>query len=86
MIAAHDTFTRLGEIVHPTLVLCGEHNFCTPLPLSEELVRGIEGATLTVFEEAGELIELEQPERFLTEVAGFIDGLRDPARGAGSGR
>ncbi|MEV6981174.1 alpha/beta hydrolase [Sphaerisporangium sp. NPDC051017] len=81
MIAAHDAFARLGEITQPTLVLCGEHNFCTPLPLSEELVRGIAGATLTVFEEAGELIELEQPVRFFTEVSGFIDGLRDPARG-----
>ncbi|MEU4932808.1 alpha/beta hydrolase [Streptomyces yokosukanensis] len=81
MIAAHDTFARLREIAQPTLVLCGEHNFCTPLPLSEELVRGIPDATLIVFEDAGELIELEQPVRFFTEVSGFIDGLCDPARG-----
>jgi hypothetical protein len=31
-----------------------------------------ENATLTVFEDAGELIELEQPERFFAEVSTFI--------------
>jgi aminoacrylate hydrolase len=72
MIAAHDTFARLGDITQPTLVLCGQNNFCTPLPLSEELVSTIPGATLTVFEDAGELIELEQPERFFAEVSTFI--------------
>ena len=32
----------------------------------------IPSATLTVFEDAGELIELEQPERFFAEVSTFI--------------
>jgi aminoacrylate hydrolase len=74
MIAAHDTFARLPEITVPTLVLCGRNNACTPLPLSEELAEGIAGAWLTVFEEAGELIELEQPERFFAEVSAFLEG------------
>ena len=72
MIAAHDTFARLCDITQPTLALCGQNNACTPLPLSEELASTIPGATLTVFEDAGELIELEQPERFFVEVSAFI--------------
>ena len=72
MIAAHDTFARLGEIRHPTLIVCGTHNFCTPLPLSEELAEQIPGAKLVVIEEGGELIELEQEEKYLEIVGGFL--------------
>ncbi len=72
MIAAHDTFARLGEIRQPTLVMCGTHNFCTPLPLSEELATKIPRARLVVFEEGGELIELEQDEKYFKVVGGFI--------------
>ena len=72
MIAAHDTFARLGEIRQPTLVLCGTHNFCTPLPLSEELATKIPRARLVVFEEGGELIELEQDEKYFKVVGGFL--------------
>jgi aminoacrylate hydrolase len=83
MIAAHDTFGRLGEITQPTIVLCGQNNACTPLPLSEELAVAIPCATLTVFEEAGELIELEQPEKFFAEVSAFIAAIGEPHRGEG---
>ncbi len=72
MIAGHDTSSRLGEIVQPTLVVCGTHNFCTPLRLSEELATKIPGAKLVVFEEGGELIELEQEEKYFKVVAGFL--------------
>ena len=73
MIAAHDTFARLGEIRQPTLIVCGTHNFCTPLSLSEELATGIPGARLVVFEEGGELIELEQNEKYFEIVSGFVN-------------
>jgi pimeloyl-ACP methyl ester carboxylesterase len=73
MIAAHDTFDRLGNINVPTLVVCGDHNACTPLPLSEELAQGIQGAELVVFPEGGELIELEQDEKYFTVVSSFLD-------------
>ena len=54
---------RLGEITQPTLVPCGDNNHCTPMPVWEELARRIPGAELVVFEDAGELIEIEQPDR-----------------------
>ena len=72
MIAAHDALARLADICAPTLVICGEQNHCTPLPLSEEIVRGIKGAELVVLKEGGELIELEQPVEYHRIVAGFI--------------
>ena len=72
MIAAHDTLADLPSVGRPTLVLCGEQNHCTPLPLSEEIAAAIPGAELVVLPEAGELIELETPERFAELVKVFI--------------
>jgi aminoacrylate hydrolase len=73
MIAAHDAYDRLGEIRIPTLVTCGTHNFCTTLALSEEIAARIPGAELVIFDDAGELIEFEQPEKFFQTVSRFID-------------
>ena len=82
MIAAHDVAARLGEIAQPTLVLCGDNNHCTPMPVSEELARGIQSAELVVFEDAGELIEIERAERYFDVVSSFIrePGVRAPRR------
>ncbi len=73
MVMAHDALARLAEIRQPALVVCGDHNFCTPLPLSEELAGSIPGAELVVFKEGGELIEHEQEERYFEVVSGFIE-------------
>ena len=43
MIAAHDALAQLGHIDKPTLVICGDCNLCTPLPLSEEIARAVPG-------------------------------------------
>ena len=72
MIAAHDTVARLSDITVPTLVVCGEQNHCTPLPLSEEIAGAVRGARLVVLQDAGELIELEAPDRFYELVSTFI--------------
>jgi aminoacrylate hydrolase len=72
MIMAHDTLSRLGDIRQPSLVLCGDHNFCTPLPLSEEIARAIPDAEFVIFEDAGELIEVEKEEKFFQTVSSFI--------------
>ncbi len=72
MIMAHDALFRLGAIKQPTLVVCGDHNFCTPLPLSEEIAQTIPGAKLVVFAEGGELIELEQDEKYFEIVGRFV--------------
>jgi aminoacrylate hydrolase len=73
MIIAHDALSRLGEIKKPTLVICGDHNLCTPLPLSEELASAIPGAELEVLQDAGELIDIEKEHDFFRLVSSFID-------------
>jgi aminoacrylate hydrolase len=72
MIAAHNALPRLGEIRQPTLVLCGDHNFCTPLPLSEEIARAASGTEPVSIEDVGELIEIEKKEEFFQLVSNFI--------------
>jgi aminoacrylate hydrolase len=72
MIAAHDALPRLGEIRQPTLVVCGAQDFCTPLPLSEEIARAIPGSELVVVPDCGHLIEHEKEEEFFQIVSTFI--------------
>lgn len=73
MIAAHNTYAILNDIHQSTLVLCGDHNFCTPLPLSHEFVDQIPNAELIIFEDAGELIEIEKRDDYFNTVSSFID-------------
>jgi len=72
MLMAHDTLDRLGEIQQPTLIICADRNFCTPLPLSVELARNIPNAELVVLEDAGELIDIERPDEFFETISDFI--------------
>jgi aminoacrylate hydrolase len=72
MIAAHDALPRLGEIRHPALIVCGDHDFCTPLPLSEEIAHAIPGSEFVVLPGAGHLIEHEREDEFFQTVSSFI--------------
>lgn len=73
MIMAHDTLPKLGAITQPTLVLWGDHDACTPPPLSEEIAAAVPGAQVAVFGDGGHLIELEQEEEYFGVVSSFID-------------
>lgn len=70
-IRDHDALSRLGEIRLPTLVLCGEHDPSTPLPLSRALAAAIPGARLEVLAGLNHLPNVEAPER----VSGAIENL-----------
>lgn len=72
MIAAHDTSSRLGDIRQPTLVICGDHDFCTPTGLSEEIVRAVPGSECVIVPDCGHLIEHEKPDEFYRIVSAFI--------------
>jgi aminoacrylate hydrolase len=73
MIMAHDARSRLGEIQQPTLVVCGDRDFCTPLENSEEIARGIRGSDLVVIPGGGHFIHVEHEERFFETVRAFVD-------------
>ena len=71
MIAAHDALSRLGTMTQPTLVLCGAHDFCTPLPLSQEIAAAVPDSELVV-PDCGHFVEHEMEDEFFGIVAGFI--------------
>jgi len=72
MVAAHDTLLRLGDIRQPSLVVCGDQDFCAPLPLSEEIARGISDCEIAVLPGCGHLLQLEKPKEFFQIVHRFI--------------
>jgi pimeloyl-ACP methyl ester carboxylesterase len=67
-----DVVDRLGEIRLPTLLTSGRHDECTPA-LVEPLHRGIAGSEWVVFEESAHVSYLEEPERYLEVVDGFLE-------------
>jgi aminoacrylate hydrolase len=77
MILAHDALSRFAAIRQPVLVLCGDHDFCAPPHLSEEIAQAIPGSQFAIFEGGGHFIDVEQEERFFVTVRSFID--RQPA-------
>ena len=69
---AHDALDRLGEIVAPTLVVCGEGDILTPPHMSRELTGRIKGARLVLLPNAGHLVAAELAPRFNRLVNRFL--------------
>lgn len=63
---------RLTEVRAPTLVVVGRHDPETPMPCSRELIAGIAGSRLAVFEHSGHAPFVEEPETFTREVTAFL--------------
>jgi len=63
-LLAADLRERLGALRVPTAVFHGEGDALTPRSATDELVKGIKGATLTLFPESGHAPMLEEPEAF----------------------
>ena len=78
-----DVVGRLGEIRVPTLITSGRFDECTPA-LVEALHRGITGSDWVLFEESAHMPYLEEPERYLQVVGGFLDRV-ERVRPAGGG-
>ena len=70
-IAAHNTFSRLGQIAAPTLVVHGGQDVVVPPENGRLLAERIPGATLRLWPEAGHLYIIDEP-RADHEVAGFL--------------
>ncbi|TAJ70316.1 MAG: alpha/beta fold hydrolase [Phenylobacterium sp.] len=70
----------LDRIKVPTLVVVGKDDRLTPVAEAEALVAAIAGAQLAVVENAGHLVNIEQPEAF---DALLLDFLLGPARAGG---
>jgi pimeloyl-ACP methyl ester carboxylesterase len=73
-----DVRDRLQELHVPTLVIRGGHDLSTPA-ISRTLVDGIGGAREVVLEESSHMPVLEETERYLAAVRGFLLETEDRA-------
>lgn len=71
-IPKYDVRPRLGEITVPTLILAGRHDWVTPPTQAKQIAAGIPHAELVVFEESGHMPFIEEQQRFLDVVEGFL--------------
>jgi len=78
-----DITGRLGEIKAPTLVVSGRYDEATP-EIAETVHRGIPGSEWVMFEESSHLPHVEEPEKFLQVLGGFLS--RVEADGPGPAR
>jgi pimeloyl-ACP methyl ester carboxylesterase len=74
-LAEFDLLDAVEGITIPTLVMVGESDQTVPPPLSIELAEAMPNARLVVVEDAGHLTNLEQPERFNTEIDTLLASL-----------
>jgi pimeloyl-ACP methyl ester carboxylesterase len=68
----HDTRDRLAAIRVPTLILAGDDDAFTPLPLSQALAAAIPGARLQVMADCGHVMFYERPKDFNSRVIDFL--------------
>jgi pimeloyl-ACP methyl ester carboxylesterase len=67
-----DSMPTLKQIACPTLVIVGDQDEVTPVPLSETMAREIPQATLTVIPGAAHLANLQQPDAFNRALWAFL--------------
>lgn len=67
-----DRSRDLGKIASPTLVVCAEDDFLTPMYFSEQIARAIPGARLVRIERGGHACSQTVPDAFNDEVLAFL--------------
>jgi len=64
---------RIGEIIHPTLVIWGEEDRVFPITVGEELHQTIKGSRFIRISTAGHIPQWERPEVVNQELLAFIE-------------
>ncbi len=70
---------RLSAVTQPTLILVGRHERVCSVPAAEAMAAGIPQSEMIVFEQSGHMTFVEENERYLEVVRGFLE-----RRGAGT--
>jgi proline-specific peptidase len=78
-LAHWDIIARLAEIECPTLVVSGRHDLAPPA-IAAVLYQGIPGSEWVVFEHSANVPHLEEPQRYLEVLDGFLSKVEDGGR------
>lgn len=70
-----DVIKQVGAIKIPTLIVVGANDFLTPVKYSKFLNEAIHGSELTVIDNAGHLVMMEQPQAFNSALGSFAAGI-----------
>jgi len=70
-----DYIPLLAQIAAPALIIVGREDAYTPVPLAEEMYRGIPGSRLEIIEGSGHMANLERPDEFNMLLGSFLEGL-----------
>jgi 3-oxoadipate enol-lactonase len=63
---------RLGDVTRPVLVMCGDEDHGAPPEKTRQMHAMIKGSRFFVIEQAGHIVNIEQPETFNRAVAAFL--------------
>jgi 3-oxoadipate enol-lactonase len=69
----HDTLDRLAEIACPTLILAGGRDPICSLTSTSWMQDGFPNAESVIFEESSHFFLIEQPERFMDVMGGWLE-------------
>ncbi len=58
-----------------SLIIVGRYDAFTPVPLSEEMHRGIPGSRLEIIEDSGHMTNLERADTFNAILGSFLDSV-----------
>ena len=63
---------RLPSVTHPALILAGRHDRTCSVAGAEPIAHGIPDAELVVFEDSGHMTFIEEQDKYVATVGGFI--------------
>lgn len=70
-----DLRPTFGQAGPPTFVMCGRYDKATPPKFSQNIADAIAGAELTVIEDAGHMVIIEQPQAVADQLVAGFNGL-----------
>lgn len=68
----HDSLDRLGQVKCPTLVLAGELDLVCSIECAREIARGIPGAELKIYKDAGHFFLVQCFQECLSDIQSFL--------------
>jgi proline iminopeptidase len=71
-LKTYDIRSELANILAPTLVLAGKHDWICAPKFSEEIAMSIPNAQLQIFEQSGHLLRVDEPQRLIDAIADFV--------------
>ncbi len=71
-LKTYDIRSELANILAPTLVLAGKHDWICAPKFSEEIAMSIPNSRLQIFEQSGHLLRVDEPQRLIDAIADFV--------------